>query len=111
MNDTVNKGPGQEQHERLMDYAAYVLTSARALYREPQSYGPMRLVDSLDKMLELMQAAGIRDDIVEGALAAVRDTRPVAMTDPERFAEALDRSIGLLVQATLQESSGPEGRS
>ncbi|MBB3127136.1 hypothetical protein FHS19_001790 [Paenibacillus rhizosphaerae] len=95
-----NLGAG-DMRERLLDFAAYVLTSARALYREPQSYGPMRLADTLEKGLELLQAAGIRDETVEQAMAAVRETRPVAMTDPEGFAVALDRGIAVLVKATL----------
>ncbi|OXL85118.1 MULTISPECIES: DUF6092 family protein [Paenibacillus] len=96
-----NLGAG-DMRERMLDFAAYVLTSARSLYREPQSYGPMRLADTLDKGLELLQAAGIRNETVEQAMAAVRESRPVAMTDPEGFAEALDRAIAVLVQATLE---------
>ncbi|WP_145023309.1 DUF6092 family protein [Paenibacillus sp. Y412MC10] len=102
MNATeTNPGAG-DMRERMLDFAAYVLTSARALYREPQSYGPMRLADTLEKGLELLQDAGIRDETVEQAMAAVRESRPVAMTDPEGFAEALDRAIAVLVQATLE---------
>lgn len=101
MNATeTNLGAG-DMGERMLDFAAYVLTSARALYREPQSYGPMRLADTLEKGLELLQSAGIRDETVEQAMAAVRESRPVAMTDPDGFAEALDRAIAVLVQATL----------
>lgn len=104
MNATeTNPGAG-DMRERMLDFAAYVLTSARALYREPQSYGPMRLADTLEKGLELLllQAAGIRDETVEQAMSAVRESRPVAMTDPEGFAKALDRAIAVLVQATLE---------
>ncbi|MET3850582.1 DUF6092 family protein [Paenibacillus sp. OAE614] len=102
MNATeTNPGAG-DMRERMLDFAAYVLTSARALYREPQSYGPMRLADTLEKGLELLQDAGIRDETVEQAMAVVRESRPVAMTDPEGFAEALDRAIAVLVQATLE---------
>jgi len=104
MNSTEIDVSREELHERLMDFAAYVLTSARALYREPQSYGPMRLADTLEKTLELLRAAGVQDEAVDKAMTAVRESRPLAMTDPERFATALDRSIGRLVQATLSES-------
>ncbi|OZB90649.1 hypothetical protein CJP46_32550 [Paenibacillus sp. XY044] len=88
--------------EQLLDFAAYVLTSAHALYREPQSYGPMRLADTLEKGLELLQAAGIRDETVDKAMEAVRESRPLSMTDPEGFAGALDRAIAVLVKATLE---------
>lgn len=95
----------EELHERIRDYAGYVLTSARALYREPQSYGPMRLADALDKALGLLLATGIHDEAVGGAMAVIRESRPLAMTDPERFAAALDQAIGQLVQATLKEQA------
>ncbi|SFV09261.1 DUF6092 family protein [Alicyclobacillus macrosporangiidus] len=37
--------------ETLRDYIGYVLTSARGLYGEPLSYGPMRMFDALEKSL------------------------------------------------------------
>jgi len=94
----------EELHERILDFAAYVLTAARGLYKEPQSYGPMRLVDVLAKAVQLLEDVGVRDDSLEGALAVIRQHRWQAASNPEAFAEALDEAINQLVQVTLEDA-------
>ncbi|WP_342431710.1 DUF6092 family protein [Neobacillus sp. FSL H8-0543] len=84
--------------EQLRDYVAYTLTSAKGLYREPHSYGAMRMVDSMERALHLLQEAGIKDEALELALSAVRKERWRAMTDPQGFGRAIDDSVlGLVV--------------
>ncbi|WP_223066303.1 DUF6092 family protein [Paenibacillus caui] len=105
MSSMANSLSKEELRERMLDVAGYVLTSARALYREPLSYGPMRLVDTLEKVLVLMHAAGIQDETVSEAMTVIREHRPLAMTDPDSFAAALDQAILQLVRVTLEESA------
>lgn len=104
MNNTETGLSEAELHERLLDYASYMLASARALEREPASYGPMRMFDALEKVLNLLLTLGIKDEAVSQAIAVVREHRPQAMTDPERFAAALDQAILGLVAVTLRET-------
>lgn len=89
--------------ERLRDYVAYVLTSARGLYHEPQSYGPMRMVDSLERSLALLKEWGLTDEGLEEPLAVVRENRWRAGSDPEGFGAALDDAIARLVRLTLKQ--------
>jgi|GEM_PF-1430556 len=98
----------EELHNRILDFAAYVLTAARGLYKEPQSYGPMRLADALEKAVQLLEDAGVRDDSIEGALAVIREHRWQATSNPEAFAEALDEAIRQLVQVTLEDARKQE---
>ena len=91
--------------ERLRDYVAYTLTSARGLYREPISYGPMRMVDALEKVLSLLRDLGLSDSELDLPVQIVRDNRWKAGTDPEGFAYALDNGIMQLVRITLEEKA------
>ncbi|MCY9670183.1 DUF6092 family protein [Paenibacillus alginolyticus] len=104
MTDMLKKLSEEEMHNRILDYVGYVLTSARAIYREPHSYSPMRMVDSLEKSLNLLRDAGIKDDSVEESMTVIRENRWRVTSDPEAFANALDEAILRLVRVTLQES-------
>lgn len=104
MTDMLKKLSEEEMHNRILDYVGYVLTSARAIYREPHSYSPMRMVDSLEKSLKILQDAGIKYDSVEESMTLIRENRWRVTSDPEAFANALDEAILRLVRVTLQES-------
>jgi hypothetical protein len=97
-----------ELHNRILDYVAYVLTSARALYKEPHSYSPMRMVDSLEKAIKLLGDAGVKDNSIEDSMSIIRENRWRVTSDPEAFAEALDEAIHRLVKVTMQESGQAE---
>lgn len=99
MTITESSRNDQELRETLMDYVAYVLTSAAGLYREPLHYGPMRMVDSLEKSLKLMRELGFEDATLEAPLAVIRENRWCAGTDAKQFSNALDEAIITLVKA------------
>lgn len=98
----------EEILEHLRDYVAYTLTSAKGLYREPYSYGPMRLMDSLEKALSLLQEAGIKDENLDQVLSSIRKERWRAMTDKEGFAQAIDTSILELVNLSIDSKKKEE---
>jgi hypothetical protein len=87
--------------EHLRDYVAYTLTSAKGLYREPQSYGAMRIIDSMERALSLLQEAGIKDEELDNVLSSIRKERWRAMTDSQGFAKAIDESILELVDLSV----------
>jgi hypothetical protein len=89
--------------EHLRDYVAYTLTSAKGLYREPHSYGAMRMVDSMERALRLLQETGIKDEVLEQSLSFVRKERWRAMSDPEGFGRAIDESILELVTFSVKK--------
>jgi hypothetical protein len=108
MTNTEKKISEAELHERILDYMGYVLTAARALYKEPSTYGTMRMVDSLQKAMQLLQDAGVQDESVEGPLAVLRENRWQVTSNPEAFTAALDQAISQIVEATLKDKERME---
>ncbi|RFU70664.1 hypothetical protein D0469_05480 [Peribacillus saganii] len=94
----------QQIKEHLRDYVAYALTSAKGLYREPQSYGAMRMFDAMERALRLLQEVGVKDEALEEALTTVRKQRWQAMTNPDAFGKAIDDSILNLVDITINQN-------
>ena len=99
------KGERNEQ-ELIYDFIGYVLTSARGLYQEPQSYGPMRMIDTLENAISLLKEIDVAMDSqsVDNILASIRENRWKAMSDPEEFAIAIDESIHSLVNITMKKT-------
>ncbi|TWT03636.1 DUF6092 family protein [Planomicrobium sp. CPCC 101079] len=89
--------------EHLLDFVGYVLTSTRGLYREPQSYGPMRMIDTLEKALMLLKEQGLEEESLDQIMGILRENRWKVTADPEAYALAIDEAIQHLVTVTLQE--------
>lgn len=96
---------GRKEQELIYDFIGYVLTSAKGLYREPQSYGPMRMIDTLEKAILLLKELDVVTDSqsVDNILASIRENRWKAMSDPSGFAKAIDDSVLLLVDITVKK--------
>jgi|SRR5699024_2588199 len=90
-------------NEQLLDLVGYVLTSTRGLYKEPHSYGPMRMIDSLEKTIALLKEKGLEDDSLDQVMEVLRENRWRVTSDPEAFALALDEAIHRLVIVTVNE--------
>ncbi|WP_221564547.1 DUF6092 family protein [Alkalihalobacillus sp. TS-13] len=103
MTSMDNNSQTRERKEHLLNFVGYVLTSTKGLYREPHSYGPIRMIDSLEKSLILLKELGLNDESVDKILVSIRENRWKAMSDPEGFANAIDDSIRELVQITVGE--------
>lgn len=89
--------------ERFLDFVGYVLTSTRGLYKEPHSYGPMRMIDTLEKAISLMKEQGLEEKSLDGVMEVLRENRWRVTSEPEAFADALDKAIHRLVVVTLDE--------
>ncbi|HEO8422247.1 Uncharacterised protein [Mycobacteroides abscessus subsp. abscessus] len=87
--------------ELVRDYGGYVLTSAKGLYREPEHYGPLRMIGALERTLLLLKELGIEDEEMEDALSVVRKEGWRALSDPSGYEKALDQSIHQLVDITV----------
>lgn len=95
----------QNLREHMLDYVAYVLTSTVGLYREPHIYGPMRMVDALEKSLNLMKELGFEDADVAASLAVIRENRWLAGTDAKGFSQSLEEAIIRFVRVTKDNSN------
>lgn len=65
--------------------------------------GQLRMIDSLEKSLVLLKNAGVDIQTVDNAMATIRKDRWRATSDPEAFANAIDRAIDELVNVTIGE--------
>ena len=75
---------------------SYLLTSALGLVNEPKSYGPLRLLDSTIRLIDVLEARGMTDDFL-GRLRPRIQKAENLLEDERQFAEFLDTLILELV--------------
>ncbi len=85
----------QSAEEYVFGLAMYMLTSARGLVDEPRMYGPLRLVESISRLVELPEFAScIKRDSFLGAMKRKIDQNKFeVMASEERFVNFLDELI------------------
>jgi hypothetical protein len=53
-----------ELQEDIYHWVGFMLTSARALYQEPADYRGIRLLDSTERLISILENHGLADDFM-----------------------------------------------
>lgn len=85
----------RKQPYDLFDLATYLVASARDCIDEPLIYGPLRMLEGVNKIVQMGESdARLRDEFVRRAGERVSGDILKVMSDREAFKQALD---GLLL--------------
>ncbi|MGI6485906.1 MAG: DUF6092 family protein [Tepidanaerobacteraceae bacterium] len=83
----------------ILDYMAYVVSSAKGCINEPKMYGPFRLVDSIEKFMALLKKYNLFDDEEVNRVAEkIANEKLSVMTDEEKFISMLDEVTFELIE-------------
>lgn len=81
----------------LIEEICLVITSARELRNEPKSYGSMRLVEGIRRLLRLMQSCGFDHDVFEEVATRIEMFPLDALPDGEdAFIDFMDELVFFL---------------
>ena len=101
------KGNIEEEKLRydLLKLFCYIITSARGCLEEPKLYGPFRLIDSVGRIITLLDNEGLADDFLKQERAKIEENKYLVMQDEKGFTKFLDE---LVIDFTkkLKESKG-----
>lgn len=74
----------------LLEYIAFLVSSAENLQMEPATYGPLRLIDAAERVIALFERLNMLDDPQLSALAQdIHQNKFSCMDEPEAFSEML----------------------
>lgn len=81
--------------EFVFGLAMYMLTSARGLVDEPSIYGPLRLIESISRLVDLPDHAACvgRDAFLNRMKKQIDENKYVVMDSEEKFVVFLDGLI------------------
>ena len=79
-------------NEQFFDLCMYLATSAEGLKEEPKDYGPLRLLEVLERVA-LLGADECRDAFLQEVAEYVRAKHTLVMTDRAAFYEAIEELV------------------
>jgi hypothetical protein len=78
----------------LFDPLVYLVASARDCLDGPILYAALRMIESVSRLVEAMDEAGLpRDDFLAAAKRQIDEEKDNVMADRERFVAWLDRLL------------------
>ena len=77
----------------LIKLFCYMITSARGCIEEPKLYGPFRLVDSVGRIITLLDNEGLADDFLKKEMAKIEESKYLVMQDEKGFTRFLDELV------------------
>lgn len=80
-----------------MELLIYLLTSAEALPCEPQSYGPLRLVEAASRVCRILISQQPENVEYKRLASCIEAGKGKALTEPEKFFDMLREASSLLV--------------
>ena len=89
------KGNIEEEKLRydLLKLFCYIITSARGCIEEPKLYGPFRLIDSVERIITLLDNEGLADDFLKKERAKMEENKYLVMQDEKGFIKFLDELV------------------
>ena len=76
-----------------LELFCFMTSSARNCVGEPPMYGPFRLIDSVEKIITILEKQGLADDFFKKKRAKIEENKLVLVTDKEAFIELLDELV------------------
>jgi nitroreductase len=78
-------------------HLSYLAASAHGLLTEPPSYGPYRLVDSLSRLVSVMDQCGLADQALLDAQRLIEERKLDVVDDTDRFRGMVGEVLRVLV--------------
>jgi len=76
----------------------YIATSARGCVEEPKMYGPFRLIDTIDRLIEVMDKRNESNEFYNKLQGKIQNKKYSVMHDEEEFINFLDEVVEMLVE-------------
>ena len=83
----------EEIRSSWLELFCFMSSSARGLVGEPTIYGPFRLVDSLEKIIAILEKLDMADEFMEREKAKISEKKLILVTDRDAFIKFLDEIV------------------
>ena len=83
----------EEIRKGWLEIFCFMTTSARGLEGEPADYGPFRMIDSLEKIIGLLEKQGQADEFLKVEKEKISERKFVLLTEKDEFLRLLDELV------------------
>jgi hypothetical protein len=93
----------KEIEEKFMELLSFMCSSARGCVEEPKIYGPLRIIDSMRRIIEILKESGVEDEFLEREKKKINERMNLVMYDEKGFIELLDELVIDFARKTKEE--------
>lgn len=83
----------EDLKKKVTDLLSFMCSSARGCVEEPLLYGPLRIIDSVRRIIDILETVGIEDDFLEREKRKIEERMNLVMYDEQGFIELLDELV------------------
>lgn len=83
----------KQLQEDFYDLYGYMASAAKELLKDPQIYGPFRMVDALSRVISLAEKYGKADSFSSGIKEFIEQNKYSMMSDEEEFTGFLNELV------------------
>ncbi len=80
----------RDLRDDFFELFCFMLSSARGLMDEPKDYGPFRIVDSVSRLISILEKHQLADDFLIKERKKIEEGKYSVMDGEEKFKEFLD---------------------
>ncbi len=86
----------QRNNKELISICVYAVSSAIGLQDEPKEYGPLRLMELVDRIIQYCINQG--DESLQEIKDKIGEKQELVMTDPEKYYESMSEVLKSLIE-------------
>lgn len=86
-----------ELEREFFELICYMVTSARNLIEENKLYGPLRLVDAVSRLVDVLEKLDLKSPRLEAIQRRIKDGEDTVMESEEKFTAFLENLVMGLV--------------
>lgn len=88
--------------EDIYDLYGYMASAAKELLVDPQIYGPFRMVDTISRVITLLDNHGFHDDFSQEIKNFIDANKYVMMSDEDEFADFLNKLVVKFAEKSVE---------
>ena len=101
----LNGSGGKMNEDPFYDLFCYMASSARGLIDEPEEYGPLRLIESMERLIDILENEGYieNEKVYREIKEEIEERKYSVMSDMDEFTELLDDIVVELAKEAPEE--------
>lgn len=89
----------------VLDHICFMLVAARGCVEEPHLYGPLRLIDSVSRLVELLERYGLATDFMQELRRHIDAHKFILMSDADAFVRSIDDAVMMSARHEVEDQA------
>lgn len=109
MTDTAIPSKAQDTERfqaDIFNHICFMLVSARGCVEEPHLYGPFRLVDTVSRLVELLDQHGLATPFFRDLHQHIEATKFSLINDTDAFVRSIDEAVLMAARQEVGKTAG-----